>query len=85
MATPAYESNNHNSNNPVYAKHRSKKRSRHKKRRSLISRFFKWASLNPGKLIGILCACVIIYVSILFYRYYKEQRALNKNHASQVD
>jgi hypothetical protein len=46
-----------------------KRRSKHrKKKKSILSKSFKWAKSNPTKVIGILCGFVLIYITFLFIK-----------------
>jgi hypothetical protein len=48
----------------------SKKRSRHsKKRRGPVSKLFTWLIDNPDKILGIMFACIFIYITVLFIQY----------------
>ena len=64
-----------NSDNPNSNIHRSKRRSRHaRKKRPFIYNIYKWAKKNPLKIIAILFAIILIYITILFIQFANEQK-----------
>ena len=83
MNSPAYKTKN--TRGHFHTKHRSHRHSRRSiKRARVILQFFKWIKRNPGKLIGILCACLLIYISVMFWRYYKVTLR-NENHPLKIE
>lgn len=54
---------------------RSKRRSRHKKRKNTIFLMVKnWITKDPSRLIAILCGVILIYLTILFIQYSYQQK-----------
>ena len=64
--------------NPDIYNQRSRRRSRRtRKKRSLIYNIFKWAKKNPTKIIALLFAIVLIYITILFIQYASKHKRRN--------
>ena len=63
----------------IHANRRSGRHSRHSKQRGAISHIFTWLKRNPMKLIGILFMAILIYITILFVLFDKEQKVTKFN------
>ena len=61
------------------------KRSRHsRKRRGPVSKLFTWLIENPDKILGIMFACIFIYITVLFIQYGNENSRHGPNTAMEI-
>ena len=61
------------------------KRSRHsKKRRGPLSKLFTWLIENPDKILGIMFACIFIYITVLFIQYDSENSRRGPSTAMEI-
>ena len=66
-------------------KQRSKSRSRRsKKRKGPVAKLFTWLMENPDKVLGIMFACIFIYITVLFIQYGSENSRRGPGTAMEI-
>jgi hypothetical protein len=59
-------------------KYRPKRRPQHSGKRP-FRKIFIWVMQNPLKLIAIICACILIYITALFFLFEENEKTLDKS------
>ena len=63
-------------------KRRSSKRT--KRKRSVLKKGILFIRKNPYKVIALFCACILIYVTLLFILYDKQHKRINPDQQIKI-
>ncbi len=85
MNSSKHKDQNAASNNANVIRH-SKRHSRHSKnKRTALKRIFKWIKRNPFKVVAILCSCILIYITVLFFLYDKGKKTYSRDRPMEIE
>jgi predicted PurR-regulated permease PerM len=85
MSLPANKTKNASSKNSDITRSTKRHPRRKKGKKTVFGRILKWIKRNPLKTIAIICSCILIYITILFFLYDKEKKTLNQNHPMEIE